>query len=63
MPEAMGEELEYPVAYLMAFYCASLVYVFWIHIAISKRKTKQLLALVFIQIIPFVNPISALLFS
>jgi len=62
MPEAMGEELGYPVAYLIAFYCAFLVYIFWIHTAICKRKTKQLLALVFIQIIPFMNPISALLF-
>lgn len=37
------------------------MYTYWIHVAVSRRNTTQLLILLFIQIIPFLNPISALI--
>jgi len=62
IPEVMGQELGFPISYLIGFMCFNLIYSFWIHTAIVKRKAKQLLALAVIQIIPFMNPISALIF-
>ena len=36
-------------------------YCYWLHVAISKRRLSQLIAILIIQIFPFVNPVSALI--
>ena len=36
-------------------------YCYWLHVAISKRKLSQLIAILIIQIFPFMNPISAVI--
>ncbi|WP_411992209.1 hypothetical protein [Agarivorans sp. DSG3-1] len=61
-PNIMGEELGFSIAYLLVMTAGAMSYVYWIHSAIAKRKTGQLLALIGIQIIPFLNPITALVF-
>ncbi|MGY5449971.1 hypothetical protein ACVFI8_03300 [Agarivorans sp. MS3-6] len=62
VPEIMNQELGFSpfVLYAMVFF--SLAYAFWIQRAISKRSRGQLLALTGIQLFPFFNPITALLF-
>ena len=40
---------------IFPFYC------YWLHISVSKRKLDQLTVLTIVQIIPSVNPVSALI--
>ena len=58
----LGEESEHlsiPVLLLMALLVG---YAFWTHTAIVNRRVTQLRILCFVQVIPFMNPISALIF-
>jgi len=47
-----------PLYFLSAI---SLIYVIWAHTAIIGRRVTQLRVLCFIQIIPFLNPIGAII--
>ncbi len=54
-----SKQLFIPVLALLAFLVS---YAFWTHTAIVNRRVTQLRVICFLQVIPFMNPVSALIF-
>ncbi len=54
-----GNQTASPLYFLSTFL---MIYAIWAHTAIIGRRVTQLRVLCFIQIIPFLNPISAIIF-
>jgi len=62
IPEIMAEPLGFSINYLIGLMFLSIIYASWVHHAVVKRKANHILALVFIQIIPLMNPVTAIIF-
>lgn len=59
---AMDEDLSFgKMIVLLFFFFILLGYAYWVHYAVVTRNLTQLLVLIIINIIPFMNPISAII--
>lgn len=59
---AMDENLSFGDIMLLLFVFSILLgYAYWVHYAVVTRNLTQLLVLIIINIIPFMNPISAII--
>ncbi|WP_299022612.1 hypothetical protein [uncultured Photobacterium sp.] len=62
-PEIMQSELGISNEMLFLLCILWVIHSCWIHLAVVKRKTSQLIVLGLLQIIPFANLIGALIFA